>query len=178
MTIVDWRSGLEWVPILVFFLLIFIPVITGAFSGWKRSIFWGGGILVMYCIGWLLAAFLAGSMTIDLYRNILNFLHIDISGLSDDLIVKAGIPFIRIFCFVLCTLVGTLIIVLPSYYTWGKRVLKIGKYAIPKEKRIELKNQATIKGISKKRNNVAKSEQNLTKFQKIYMYTLYTYIKL
>ena len=27
-------------------------------------------------------------------------------------------------------------------------------------------------------SNVAKSEQNLTKFQKIYMYTLYTYIRL
>ncbi len=28
------------------------------------------------------------------------------------------------------------------------------------------------------KSNVAKSEQNLTKFQKIYMYTMYTYIKL
>ena len=27
-------------------------------------------------------------------------------------------------------------------------------------------------------SNVAKSEQNLTKFQKIYMYVLYTYIRL
>ena len=28
------------------------------------------------------------------------------------------------------------------------------------------------------KSNVAKSEQNLTKFQKIYMYTMYTYIRL
>ena len=32
--------------------------------------------------------------------------------------------------------------------------------------------------ISYKLSNVAKSEQNLTKFQKIYMYTMYTYIRL
>ena len=32
--------------------------------------------------------------------------------------------------------------------------------------------------LSKKASNVAKSEQNLTKFQKIYMYTMYTYIRL
>jgi hypothetical protein len=34
MTIVEWRNGLEWVPVLVFFLLIFLPIIIGASSGW------------------------------------------------------------------------------------------------------------------------------------------------
>ena len=150
MTIIDWRNGLEWVPILVFFLLIFVPVIIGAFSGWRRSIFWGSGILIMYCIGWILAAFLAGNLTSNVYVYVLGLFHINVTDLPEDLIVKVGIHFARICFFVLCTLLGTLIIVLPNYYIWGKRALKIGKYAIPKEKRAELKHQAETNGVSKR----------------------------
>ena len=151
MAIIDWRNGLEWVPILVFFLLIFIPTIIGAFSGWRRAIFWGGGILVMYCIGWILAAFLAESLTVGFYKYILNLLHINITDLPDDLIIKVGVPFARMFFFIICTLIGTLIIVLPSYFIWGKRALKIGKYSISKEKRAELNYQALINGVSKRK---------------------------
>ena len=139
----EWRISLEWVPLLVFPLLLIIPLITGFFDGIKRSLYWGVGIFAFYCIGWILSACLASNLPDAFYVNILNMFKIDYSMLTIDEIRIIVAPIASIMFFFIAVLSG-IIILLINYYTWAKKVLKIGKYSAKvsksKLKRVSRKN--------------------------------------
>lgn len=142
----EWRIGLEWVPLLVFSLLLIIPLLTGFFGGIKRSLYWGIGIFVFYCIGWILSACLTNNLPDGFYINILNMFKIDSSMLTIDEIKIIIAPVVSIMFFFIAILSG-IIILLINYYIWAKKVLKIGKYSA---------NRSKSKGVSRKKMSSGK----------------------
>lgn len=141
----DWRTGLEFVPLIVLLLIIFMWVAVGAFGGYKRALYWGVGNIVLFLIGMIFAATLSKSLATSLVK----WIKLDelVPDFTKDQWVQALTPYMGIIFYLFFLIFGNPIILTPLYYPLFKRIFKIGCYD-PRTKAYA-KRQAKLKAKGK-----------------------------
>lgn len=145
MNISDWRTGLEWIPLLVFLVLIFFWILIAALGGYKRTLYWGVGNLILYFLGCIFAVTLSDALA----KSIINTFKISIEDFTQQELIDALKPFMGLIFYLICFLGGNLVLLLPLYFAVFKRVFKIGKYDV------------RTKAYAKRHNGDVKERKNL-----------------
>ena len=137
----DWRTGLDFIPLLTFFLLIVIFFISGIFSGYKKALYYGIFNVIFFLIGWII--------TIELGDRIINwilsFFTIDQSIITNDEIVQLVKPFLGIILYFIFAFFGYLLIGLPLYQLIFAKLFRMGKYDKKSKKYLEYCKKHNIK---------------------------------
>ena len=137
----DWRTGLDFIPLLTFFLLILIFFISGIFSGYKKALYYGIFNVIFFLIGWII--------TIELGDRIINwilsFFTIDQSVITNDEIVQLVKPFLGIILYFIFAFFGYLLIGLPLYHLIFAKLFRMGKYDKKSKKYLEYCKKHNIK---------------------------------
>lgn len=111
--------GLGVIAPIIFFVLLAVNIITGVFGGWKRSLYWGGGNFVFYCIGLGVWAGCKNAVATKLQPLIQNLLHNDQLDFTKIIQPIAGLIF-----FFGILLIANLILLI-CWLTFAKKLLKI-----------------------------------------------------
>ncbi len=128
----EFRGDYSWIVIVLFFVLMFVPIISGFFVNWKKATYWGVGTLSFYCLGWILAG-IAGT---SIAYNVINNFHIEIPNVDKDSLALIISNYVGIGLMVICLLIGFVFLTI-FYFSYAKKhILKINN-----EEKIEVKEQ-------------------------------------
>ncbi len=120
----DWRTALEFVPLIVFVFLFVFWSVVAIWGGYKRALIWGISNLILY--------FIALIFTVTLSDNLATFVvdkfNITIEQLTHDEMVYLVSSYMGIIFYIIFLVFGNLLIVLPLYEFLFKRIFKIGKF--------------------------------------------------
>lgn len=145
----DIRLSYQWVPILVFVILLITPLIAGFFVGWKKSLYWGGGFLAFYALGWILTPV----CKIPLAYSIVKTFHIEVPGVSGDDVANILANYSGLIMMIISLLIGWVFLSVFYWMFAKKKILKIGlkKNATNSEKVVEeVKQEVTKPSLKKK----------------------------
>ena len=139
----DWRTGSEWgwIPLVVFFNLFVIFILIGLFGGHKRALYWFGGLLGFYCIGWMLNAFLGTAFANWLAS--LKFVKELFGEISQEQIGIVILPFTSLIMVAISLVVGTLVLLI-CYYSFAKRLMLLNKVKAKSRANITIKRPMVI----------------------------------
>ncbi|MCF0227782.1 MAG: hypothetical protein HUJ52_03100, partial [Malacoplasma sp.] len=162
----DWRSGLSWVPIVVFSVLLLASFVVGLAGGYKRVLYWTGGNLALWLIAFIITAAGGDSIASSLAKLIKEKVSAsEIQEMSNKELTDAVRMYLGLGIYILAAIVGNLLILLPMYFGGYVKWCKIGKYD-PRSKKydkyvakVALKNKNKAERLKKAKTKIKMSNK-------------------
>ena len=158
---IDWRTGLTWVPIVVFAVFLLISFVIGLAGGYKRALYWTGGNLALWLIAFIITVAAGNAIATSVAKIVRDNVHIEqIEQLSDAELISVTRMYVGILLYLVTALIGNLLILLPMYFGGFVKWARIGKYD-PRSKKfdqyvakVEKKNKQKAEKLKKQKKNV------------------------